>query len=117
MSKRRVQRLSDLLREELSQVLFQKMKDPRLSLCSISDVVLSNDCRNAKVYVSVIGTEEHKAECVKALNAAEGFLRHELGQLSLKFIPHLRFYSDHGAEYSQHIEDLLKSIHKEEGNE
>lgn len=114
MSKRRVQRLSDLLKEEISLILFHKMKDPRLSLCGITEVVLSNDFRHAKVYVSVIGTERHKEECLQALRSAEGFFRRELGRLDLKYIPHLNFTADTAAEYSQHIEDLLKTVRKTE---
>ena len=114
MSKRRQERLSDLLKEELSAILFQRMQDPRLSLCNITSVVLSSDYRHAKVYVSVIGDERHKADCLKALNAAVGFFRHGLGKLNLKYIPSLNFHFDSGPEYLQHIEDLLRQAKKGE---
>ncbi len=114
MTRRRQQRLSDLLREELSSILFQKMQDPRLSLCSITDVLLSPDYRHARVYISVVGTPEHREECLKALTAAEGYFRRELGKLNLRHIPSLNFHSDTAAEYSQHIEELLRSVKKEE---
>jgi ribosome-binding factor A len=113
MSKRRVERLSDLLKEELSKILFQKMHDPRMSLCNITDISLSNDYRHARVYVSVIGDAKQKEEAIKALNGAEGFFRHELGRLNLKFVPSLAFYSDTGAQYSQHIEELLRTVRKD----
>lgn len=114
MTRRRQERLSDLLKEEISSILFQKIQDPRLSLCSITDVVLSPDYRHARIYVSVLGSLEEKEECVKALNSAGGYFRRELGKLSLKHIPSLQFRADTGAEYSQHIEELLKSVKKEE---
>lgn len=114
MSKRRQERLSDLLKEELSNTLFQKMQDPRLSLCNITNITLSPDYRHAKVFVSVIGHERHKEECLKALNSASGFFRHELGKLKLKYIPSLQFQFDTGPEYLQHIEDLLKEAKKGE---
>ena len=117
MSKRRQERLSDLLKEELSQILFHKMRDPRCSLSSITNVMLSPDYRHARVYVSVIGSERHKEECVAALQSAEGFFRCELGKLNLRQIPSLSFYVDTGAEYSQHIEELLDSIKKDEPEE
>lgn len=117
MSKRRVERLSDLLKEELSLILFHKMQDPRLRLCNITDVVLNTDYRHARVYISVIGTPQHKEECLKALHAAEGFFRHQLGKLNLRHIPTLAFYSDSGAEYSQHIEEILKEVKKDESPE
>jgi len=117
MSKRRAERLSDLLKEEISLILFQKMQDPRLALCNITDVVLSADYRHARIYVSVIGTAQHKEECLKALHAAEGFFRHQLGKLNLRHIPTLTFYFDSGAEYSQHIEELLREVKKDESPE
>ena len=114
MTRRRQERLSDLLKVEISTILFNKAHDPRLSLCSITDVQLSPDYRHARVYVSVLGSVEHKEDCVKALNAASGYFRRELGKLDLKYIPSLQFHADTGAEYSQHIEELLKSVKKEE---
>lgn len=113
MSKRRVERLSDLLKVEISQILFKKMHDPRMSLCNITDVSLSNDYRHARVYVSVIGDSKQKEEALKALNGAEGFFRHELGRLNLKHVPSLAFYFDTGAQYSQHIEELLRTVRKD----
>ena len=117
MSKRRVERLSDLVKKELSQILFQKMHDPRMSLCNITDVVLSSDYRHARVYVSMIGDAKHKDECLIALNGAEGFFRHELGKLKLKYVPSLTFYFDTGAQYSQHIEELLRTVRKDDSEE
>lgn len=98
-------------------ILMQKMQDPRLSLCSVTDVVLSKDCKHAKVYVSVIGSAQHKEDCMKALNTASGFIRHELGRMNLRYVPSLAFYHDTGAEYSQHIEELLKSVKKDDTEE
>jgi ribosome-binding factor A len=114
MTQRRQERLSDLLKQEISSILFGKMQDPRLSLCSITDVVLSPDYRHARVYVSALGSPGQKEECVKVLNSASGYFRRELRRLDLKYIPTLQFQADTGAEYSQHIEELLKSVKKEE---
>jgi ribosome-binding factor A len=112
--KRRVERLSDLLKTEISSILFQKMRDPRLSLCSLTDVVLSKDYRHARIYISSIGNSQNREDCVEALNAASGYIRRELGRLNLRHIPSLTFYSDTGAEQSQHIEELLRAVKKQE---
>jgi ribosome-binding factor A len=117
MSKRRQERLSDLLKEELSYTLFHKMQDPRLSLCNITDIKLTPDYHQAKVYISVIGDDKHRAECLRALNAAAGFFRHGLGKLNLRHVPSLTFCFDTGPEYLQHIEDLLKEAKKGEGQQ
>lgn len=114
MSKRRQQRLSDLIKEELSLVLFQRMNDPRLSLCNLTNVTLTPDLRHAKVKVSVIGDQRHKEECLSALNAASGFFRRELGKLDLRYTPTVQFYIDSGPEYLQHIEELLKTTRKDD---
>ena len=114
MSRRRVERLSDLLKQEISMILFSKMKDPRLSMCTITDVAMGGDYRHARVYISVVGNSEQREKTIDALNAASGFIRHELRGLNLRHIPTLFFEADTGAEYSQHIEELLKSVKKEE---
>lgn len=114
MSKRRLERLSDLLKEEISSILFYRMQDPRLTLCNITDVVLSNDYKHARVYVGVIGSVKHREECLRALNSATGYIRRELGKLNLRSVPSLTFYFDTGAEYSQHIEELLDQVKKDE---
>lgn len=114
MARRRKERLTDLLKQEISSVLFLKMQDPRLALCSITDLTLSSDFRHARVYVGVIGTPKHRDECLQALNAAGGFIRRELGKLDLKYIPTLNFYLDPAAEYSQHIDELLKVAKKDD---
>jgi ribosome-binding factor A len=115
MSKRRQDRLADLVKQELSTILFNRMNDPRLSLCNITDVILSNDYKHARVYVSVIGDQKHREECLQALKSAEGYFRRELGKLKLRYVPNLNFISDTAAEYSQHIEDLLRTVRKGEG--
>ena len=114
MSRRRVERLSDLLKQEISMILFSKMKDPRLTMCNLTEVSLSTDYKHARVYVSVIGDPQHRENCLKALNSASGFIRHELRRLDLRHIPTLAFEADTGAEYSQHIEELLRSVKTDE---
>ncbi len=116
MSKRRTERLSDLLKHEISSIMLLKVHDPRLATgkCSITEVIMSSDYRHARVLVSVIGTETEREDSVHALNAASGFIRHELRKLDLKYIPTLTFVPDTGAEYSQHIEELLKTVKKDE---
>lgn len=114
MSKRRVDRLGDLLKEEMARILTFEGKDPRLSMCNVTRVILSNDYHHARVLVSVMGTPKEREDCIKALKSASGFIRHGLARLDLRHIPELSFHLDTGAEYSQHIEELLQSIKKDE---
>ncbi|HLB29348.1 MAG TPA: 30S ribosome-binding factor RbfA, partial [Dehalococcoidia bacterium] len=77
---RRAERVGELLREELSQLLLRRLQDPRLApLITITEVKVTPDLSQAKVYFSVMGTEEEKAAAHRALEAASGYLRRQLG--------------------------------------
>lgn len=89
MGTRRRERVSELIREEISELIRREVRDPRLSgLISVTEVVTSPDLRHARVFVSVMGTEEEKRQVEKGLAAASGFLRKGLGErLSLRYTP------------------------------
>lgn len=109
---RRSDRVGDLIRAELSDLLLREVKDPRVKLASIISVETSPDLRRAVVKVSVLGEEAARLETVEALRHAKGFLRTELARrLRLRATPELVFELDRGAEYSQRMSDLLESLH------
>jgi ribosome-binding factor A len=109
---RRLQRLSGLFQEELSELLLREVRDPRLAgLVSITGVVISSDLRHARVYVSIMGGEEEKVSTLKGLTAAAPFLRRELNsRVSLRRIPELSFWRDDSLEQGARVSDLLKQI-------
>jgi len=108
---RRTDRVSDLVRAELSRLILQEMNDPRTQLASVSAVDVTPDLHHAKVYISVLGSTG-RDEAVEALQGARGFLRSRLArELRLKHVPELEFTLDRGAEHSQRISDLLESLH------
>lgn len=109
---RRTERVADLIRQELAQLLLHRVRDPRVQLATVTEVDLAPDLRRAEVKVSVLGAEEQRVAAVAALDHARGFLRSELAhRLSgLKVVPELHFELDRGAEYSQHISDLLEDL-------
>lgn len=108
---RRSDRVGDLIRAELSDLLLREVKDPRVKLASITEVDVTSDLRRAVVKVSVLGEEEHRLETVEALRHARGFLRTELAhRLRLRVTPELNFELDRGAEHSQRISELLESL-------
>lgn len=110
----RTERIGDLLRAELSELILREMRDPRVELTTISRVEVSADLGQAEVHVSVLGPEERRLEAVKALEGAQGFLRRELARrVSLRATPLLRFHLDRGAEHSQRISELLDKIRPE----
>ena len=109
---RRTDRVSDLLRAELSQLLLREVHDPRVKLASVSGIDVSPDLRRAVVKVSVLGEEAQREAAIEGLRHARGFLRTELAhRLRLRATPELIFELDRGAEHSQQISDLLESLH------
>jgi ribosome-binding factor A len=109
---RRTERMSDLVRAELSDLILREIKDPRIRLVSLTGVEVTSDLRRAVVRVSALGDETQRAEAVEALKHARGFLRTELARrLRTRATPELVFELDRGAEHSQKISDLLESLH------
>lgn len=108
---RRADRVGDLIRAELSDLLLREVKDPRVKLASITEVDVTSDLRRALIKVSVLGEEEQRMETVEALRHARGFLRTELAhRLRLRVTPELVFELDRGAEHSQRISEILESL-------
>ena len=108
-------RINQLIREELSRI-FQELKDPRVDIrTSVVKTETTRDLKYCKIYVSVLGDAEKKAEVKAALKAAGGFIRRELAsRLNLRNTPELTFLIDDSIEYSIHMEAMLKEIHDQE---
>jgi len=87
-----------------------ELKDPRVSpFATVSEVRMSPDLKQAKVYVTVNGAAAEQASTIKALNAAAGFIRHELSErLQIRRAPELLFVLDRSEEYGRHIDELLR---------
>jgi ribosome-binding factor A len=113
---RRTERVNDLLREQLDYLLRREAKDPRLdTLWSITDVEVTRDLRHAKVFVSVLGTEEEAAGTMAALNAARGYLRRELGHRlnTMHHIPEIAFKRDTSIERGVRLGAMLDELARE----
>jgi ribosome-binding factor A len=109
---RRTDRVSDLLRAELSELLLREVHDPRVKLAAVSGIVVTPDLKRAIVKISVLGDDAQRQETIEGLRHARGFLRTELAhRLRLRTTPELVFELDRGAEHSQKISDLLESLH------
>jgi ribosome-binding factor A len=109
----RAQRVSSLLKEEVSWILERELKDPEVSMVTIVEVELSKDFRLARVYFSSLASDEQALAELKALNKASPFIRKLLyRRLDLKMIPELTFERDTAFEYARRIEVLLARIHE-----
>jgi ribosome-binding factor A len=108
---RRPQRLALQIQQEISWLIFRDLKDRRVGMVTVTGVEMSPDLSHAKVYVSVMGSEQQKAESLKALKHAAGWIRHELGgRIRMKFSPEITFLPDTSQDYGEKIERLLDEI-------
>ncbi|PYQ60144.1 MAG: 30S ribosome-binding factor RbfA [Acidobacteria bacterium] len=109
---RRTDRVSDVLRAELSELLLRDVHDPRVRLASVTSVEVTSDLRRAVVKISALGEDAQRQETLEGLRHARGFLRTELAhRLRLRATPELIFELDRGAEHSQRISDILENLH------
>jgi len=115
MSPRRMERINELIRDEISDLIRREMRDPRLiGLISVTDVETSPDLRYAKVYVSVLASDKERDDAIRALKKASGFLRKELGgRLNLRRTPQLNFCLDVSLERGARIMELIRQIESE----
>ena len=113
---KRSDRVGDLIRQEVaSMVLHGEIKDYRVGFVTITQVVMSPDLKDAKVYFSQIGSAEEKARSCKGLNSASGYVRRALAKrLSLKHIPSVSFFFDDTLDYADHIDRVIKGMNNSE---
>ncbi len=116
MTKKRVERLNSLLKEVISEVVTREVRDPRMApLITITSVDITADLRHAKVYISVIGTQQQKEQTLQALQSAAGFVAILASKkVVMRYFPALTFKLDDSAEKHIRIETLLGKIHKEQ---
>ena len=105
----RIDRISEEVSRELSDIIQNHIKDPRLPpFVSVTGVRVAKDLKHAKAFVSVLGTAEQKQGALKALQSAAGFIRHEIGQrVRLRFTPEFHFEIDDSIEHGMHISKLI----------
>ena len=118
MDFKRADRVADLVKQEISDILRREAGDPRIAQLTVTDVRLTDDLRSARVYVVELGKDRLSPEVEKGLSKAKGFLKRELGKrLQLRYIPELAFFYDPSFEYGSRIEKLLKEVRKDETND
>jgi len=112
MSTRRMARLNEQLRADVAELIAREMKDPRLAgLVSVTAAEMSPDLRHARIFISVLGTEEERKQTLKAIRNAAGFLRTQLAsRMTTKRAPELHFALDASIERGQRIMTLLHEI-------
>ena len=109
----RRERMADALRDEIGALIEGELGDPRIGLATVSEVLLAADGKSARVFVEVDGTEQEAENTLQGLNAARGFIRHQLVErLGLRHAPEIFFQLDTSTARQTRIEQLLQRIHK-----
>ncbi len=106
-------RVAEAIKEEVSEILQQDLKDPRLGFVSVVSVEVTRDISQAKIYVSVYGTAEEKKESLSGLNSAKGYIRSEIGKrIRLRHVPEMIFILDDSIEHGAKMNQLFKELEK-----
>lgn len=107
----RTERMSDLMRDEVSRLIQRDLRDPRIGFVTVTGADVSPDLRNVWLYVSVLGDDTQRQATLKALNGARGFFQRALFRnLGLRHAPTIVFRHDDSIDRGQRIEDLLRSV-------
>ena len=108
---RRPERLAEVLREEITEIVGYELDDPRLLTVTVTDVRVSDNLRDAKVYVTVQGDENEIKEALKALQHAATFVRQQVAlSLDLRHAPHLNFVRDTAEENAARVEEVIQGL-------
>lgn len=112
---RRTQQMGEFLREEVTDIIRTELDDPRLGFWTITRVEVSQEIRSARIYVSVMGTEQERKDTLKALRGAAGFIRtHLKPRMRTRIIPELDFRDDRSMEHAEEIARTLRELHQED---
>ncbi len=110
----RVARVSEAVKEALSEIVQEEVKDPRLGMVTITRVKMTADLRRARIWTSFLGGEEERQLGLEVLERAKGGIRAELSRrVRLKFVPELEFRWDTGLEEDLRIEGIMKELKKD----
>ena len=115
MGHRRADRVADLVRAAVAELILRDLKDPRIGLVTLTQVDMTDDLRHARVFFSVVGTDEERQRSLSGLQSAAGFIRRELGRrLELRYAPEVQFRLDPIPERAQRVAELLHTTQADE---
>ncbi|MFH1458328.1 MAG: 30S ribosome-binding factor RbfA [Candidatus Omnitrophota bacterium] len=107
----RQDRITEAIKREVSMILHDELKDPRLGFITVTHVEMTPDLRFARIFFSVLGKEEDHKKTKQALDSALGFIRSKIAQrINLRLAPEIAFKEDRSSEYSVRIQEVLQEI-------
>ncbi|SFG49566.1 ribosome-binding factor A [Desulfotomaculum arcticum] len=111
MMSHRPERLAEAIKKEVSDLLREELKDPRIGFATLTWVEVSNDLKYAKIFVSVYGNKEEQKATMAALKKAQGYVRTELGRrIRLRHVPEVSFKLDDSIEHGSKVIKLLDGV-------
>lgn len=111
----RSNRVGEQMKKELGEIIGRKIKDPRIGFVTVTDVQVTGDLQQAKVFISVLGDADQKENTLKGLAKAKGFIRSEIGQrIRLRKTPEITFEFDESMDYGNRIDSLLFQLQEED---
>lgn len=111
MDYQRSDRVGDLLRQVIAELLRKEVRDPRVQAVTLTGVKVSKDLRHARVFFNLLGGPQHCSDALAGLKRATGFIRSKIGkELSLRFVPAIEFTYDDSEDEAQRIDALLKQV-------
>jgi phosphoesterase RecJ-like protein len=111
----RIKRINEACKEALGEIIQKKMKDPRVGFVTVTEVEVTPDLRQAKVWLSIMGSEEETEITMEVLEKARGFMRRELGKrVRMRYTPELKIFLDRGPEISERLQGILHELEEEE---
>jgi ribosome-binding factor A len=114
MQYKRADRVGDLIREVISEMILRDLSDPRLETVTITEVEVTDDLKQARVFFSARGDQTREESAVQGLESASGLIKKKLGrELRLRYTPELMFKVDHSFEYGSKIDRLIQNIKEE----
>ena len=114
MNEKRINRISEEVKKVVSDLIQNEIKDPRISgMPSVNKVTVTKDLRFAKIYISVLGSEEDKASTIEGLQSAKGFVRKEIGsRIDLRHVPEPLFELDESIEKALYMTKLIEEVNR-----
>jgi len=114
MTKIRPEKVANAIRKEMSSIIQEELKDPRIGFTTVTSVKITDDLRFARIYYSVMGDKKTRKATEVAMNNAKGYIRKEIGErLGLRFVPEIRLVLDRTYEHQDKIDEILDNIHKD----
>jgi ribosome-binding factor A len=114
----RAEKVAEEIRREVSQIVQEDLRDPRLGFITVTRVELTPDLRFARIFFSVYGDEKQWQGTQEGLDHAVGFIRRLIGErLDLRYVPEIVFKEDHSSEYGILIEQQIEKIKEEKSSE